>query len=732
MIIFTTLMRCYLLLSISLFSFLLLSAQINFNCGSSGPRILLAGDSWAQFMGDDGVHNDLLDQYGQADKSLLTQTLGSTPEPPYSGTAYAVSGSLARHWANTTDYAYVQNMVAALQANPSVEWVVLSIGGNDILAGRSEGGWYKDMDLDRAGSEDSLLTAIEMDTRLVIDAALAVRPTIKVLISSYEYPNFDVEFGTCWIYACDKREDLSQDPVNGLITNAELNQMMLTAETRRKQMADQLPRVFYDNGIGLMHYIYGSPNAPEGTLPPPQPFSPYAAGGDPTQPTLRSNFRIWGDPIHLDAEGYSYKVKNQMDHHFFPDLRGQPDATFFSEGGTRDGWVNVNGNEFGSNGIRMGDNGGSVDWRGILSFNTASLPDNAEVTGASIYLHRSGEGIGSNPYSLNDRAPHVDIKSGSFGGPEVEFSDGQASADGTDVGCFHGSVDEDYYATRIDIDPAFLQHINSSGTTQFRIYFDRADFWPNYVHYFDGSQQGLDSDNEERQGSELITYEEKVVQTTDAEGQPQEELRTVAAVAHNGLSRLMGTTAPFLDLSYELSLPVELLSFQAELRERKVELFWRSEREDNFLGYHIERSADGRSWQELGFVPGTAAGNYRWLDSSPLIGENYYRLKMEDLDGSLNHSSVEQVFFLRTSAGVSVFPVPFSDQLQIEFAEAISGPLSVKLLDLMGRPVAKWSLDGMDLRQLPLPFTDNLPAGSYWLRIQNGEQVHQLRVLKGQ
>ena len=721
-----------LLLSLVLFFTLQLGAQIVYNCNNDAPRILLAGDSWAQYMGDDGVHNDVLDQYGHDDKFLITQTLGSTPNPPYIGTAYAVSGSLARHWANTTDYAYIQNMVAALQTNPSVDWVVLSIGGNDILAGRSEGGWYKDMDLDRAGSEDSLLTIIEQQTQTVIDAALAVRPNIKVLISSYEYPNFDVEFGTCWIYACDKREDLSRDPVNDLITNAELNQMMLTAESRRKQMADQQSRVFYDNGIGLMHYIYGSPTSPEGVLPPPQPFSPYAPGGDPSQPTLRSNFRIWGDPIHLDAEGYSYKAKNQMDNQFFPALRGPVDATFFSEGGNRDGWVNVNGNEFGASGIRMGDNGSSVDWRGILSFNTSSLPDNAQVTGARIYLHRSGEGIGSNPYSLSDRAPHLDIKSGSFGSPVVEFSDGLAPADGVDVGCFHGSVDEDYYSTRIDIATAYLQHINTNGITQFRIYFDLADFWPNYVYYFDGSQQGLDSDGEERLAPDELVYEEKIVQTTDAEGNTQEELRTVVAVAHNGLSRFMGTTAPFLDLSYELSLPVNLLNFQAVLQGQQVQLAWSSSQEENFRGYRLERSANGRDWEELSFIPGTAAGRYEDMDSNPLNGDNYYRLVMEDLDGSINYSPVELVHFISTSAGVTVYPNPFTDQLQLSFQEATSAPLSIKLIDLLGRPLTSWSIDGTGVRQLLLSIPPDLPTGSYWLRIQSGAQLNWVRVIKGQ
>src|SRR5512145_3272042 len=32
------------------------------------PRLLLAGDSWAQYMWDDGSHNDLFDRFGHGEK----------------------------------------------------------------------------------------------------------------------------------------------------------------------------------------------------------------------------------------------------------------------------------------------------------------------------------------------------------------------------------------------------------------------------------------------------------------------------------------------------------------------------------------------------------------------------------------------------------------------------------------------------------------------------------------
>lgn len=49
------------------------------------PRLLLAGDSWAQYMWDDGSHNKLFDRFGHAEKRAVSRSLGSDPGPGYSG-----------------------------------------------------------------------------------------------------------------------------------------------------------------------------------------------------------------------------------------------------------------------------------------------------------------------------------------------------------------------------------------------------------------------------------------------------------------------------------------------------------------------------------------------------------------------------------------------------------------------------------------------------------------------
>ncbi len=466
-------------------------APLTLPAGFAHPRILLAGDSWAQYMWDDGSHNDILDKFGQADKTALSRSLGSDPGPGYSGPEYAISGSEARQWVDTANYPWVANMTAALRANPTIDYVMLSIDGNDVLAGKSDGGWYKDMDLDAPGAEDSLFARIHRDTDAIIDSALAVRPELKVLLSSYDYPNFNVGFW-CFVYACPERKNLSRDPTNDLITDQELNGMIVTAETRRMAWVNALPRALYDDGVGLTHYWYGDGQSAALTLPfpgqSPPDYLPFP-GGNPLRPTLRSNFRvpngIDADPIHLNFDPYQYKITNQVETTFFPAFRGVPTATFQAAGGGMDGWTD--GASTGTGAIRVGDTGAAlVD--GIVTFDTSAIPDGAAVTGAAFYLVRQ-TAAGTSPFAGGALGlPAVDVASGTFGAPAVEAGDATAPAGAVDAGTAVGSAKANGYAVRVELSAAGIAALNLQGLTQFRLRFPApdADGTADYAAFYTG------------------------------------------------------------------------------------------------------------------------------------------------------------------------------------------------------------------------------------------------------
>lgn len=484
------------------------------------PKVLIAGDSWAQYMYDDGTHNVIFDKFGHPDFDLLGQSLGANPGSGYVGSEYAISGSEAREWADMVNYPWVDNVIAEITNNPTIETVILSIGGNDILAAKSGGGWYKDMDLDVAGSEAALFATIRTNTFVIINEILAIHPDVDILLSSYDYPNFNTGF-LCFAYACPKRNDLSRDSASDLITDTELNQMMVTVEEERISWLGLEPKLYFDNAIGLSHYYYGDGVNAAGTLALPEQTAPFSAnfnGGNINRPSLRSNFRNAADPIHLDAGAYEYKITHQTLNYFMPKIRNDVSTTLFSSGGTQDGWTN--GSTVGTSEIRVGDDG-TNSYKGILSFDTSSLPDDAVVDKASLYIIRNNANL-SNPFTSGALGTaQIDVKNGSFGTVTVENSDYNEVADATNAGCFQGTVSVNDYALRIDLNASGMAAINITGNTQFRISFPNTDANADYIDFNTGDAI-LDSD-----------------------------ITTV------GLAEYMNNAKPFMDIHYTQTLSVD-------------------------------------------------------------------------------------------------------------------------------------------------------------------------------
>jgi len=110
------------------------------------------------------------------------------------------------------------------------------------------------------------------------------------------------------------------------------------------------------------------------------------------------------------------------------------------------------------------------------------------------------------------------------------------------------------------------------------------------------------------------------------------------------------------------SFPVKISVFEASSYESKIKLNWKTKEETNFSGFEIHKSYDGKSFESIGFVSGTGEGNYVFSDNSPKSGNNYYRLKMIDKDGSSEFSKIISQFYQSESSDVLVYPNPIENK----------------------------------------------------------------------
>ncbi|MEK6752726.1 MAG: pre-peptidase C-terminal domain-containing protein, partial [Chloroflexota bacterium] len=165
--------------------------------------------------------------------------------------------------------------------------------------------------------------------------------------------------------------------------------------------------------------------------------------------------------------------------------------------GAYDGWTlesaensNVGGSMNSTATIfRLGDDAAKRQYRAILSFNTAVLPDglsNAKIKSVVLKIRRQGT-TGTNPFTTHNGL-RVDIRKPFFGtGLNLANSDFQAFGANL-VGIFGATPINNWYTATLNA-TAYPQ-INRTGTTQFRLRFsldDDNDAVADFIKFYSGN-----------------------------------------------------------------------------------------------------------------------------------------------------------------------------------------------------------------------------------------------------
>lgn len=168
-----------------------------------------------------------------------------------------------------------------------------------------------------------------------------------------------------------------------------------------------------------------------------------------------------------------------------------------------------------------------------------------------------------------------------------------------------------------------------------------------------------------------------------------------------------------------ITLPVTLARFNGSLLDNAVSLSWTTTEEAGSSHFDIERSADAKEFVQLGRVQAkgnsSATQQYKFLDSKPLVGNNYYRLKMVDADGKFEFSRMISIDNGVNSVAFELLGNPAAGR-EIKFLLKNENAANVSLFDLSGKAV-RFSLSQTG-NEFTLKPKGSISSGLYILKLQ--------------
>jgi len=170
-------------------------------------------------------------------------------------------------------------------------------------------------------------------------------------------------------------------------------------------------------------------------------------------------------------------------------------------------------------------------------------------------------------------------------------------------------------------------------------------------------------------------------------------------------------------LAYSGVLPLELISFEGESRENHNHLFWKTVNEIGFAGFEVQRSRQGITFDSIGYVKGGVL-DYTFDDMNPYFGDGYYRLLMEDKDGTSKYSHIIRLS-QEYDFEFKVINNPFSQSLHLEILSDSNFEADISIIGINGQKYFKsdYSIEGGVYNiEIPLYY---LQSGNYIVKFYN-------------
>ena len=161
--------------------------------------------------------------------------------------------------------------------------------------------------------------------------------------------------------------------------------------------------------------------------------------------------------------------------------------------------------------------------------------------------------------------------------------------------------------------------------------------------------------------------------------------------------------------------------------QRAVQLNWATSFEQNNHYFLVQRSSDGQNFISIDTVkaaPSAQTGHsYDAIDSTPLLGYDFYCIAQVSLDRSVIYSEVREITVTNSHPAITVAdkmqvsPNPAGSTLQIDLVSANPEKLDVRLLDMAGRQLRSRTYQKTEQEWIQTIDIGDLEPGTYFVQV---------------
>ncbi len=187
------------------------------------------------------------------------------------------------------------------------------------------------------------------------------------------------------------------------------------------------------------------------------------------------------------------------------------------------------------------------------------------------------------------------------------------------------------------------------------------------------------------------------------------------------------------------TIPVELMSFEANVSGTSVNLNWSTATELNNSGFEIERKSNLDEWTKISFVAGygttSEQKNYSFVDDNLTAGKYNYRLKQIDFDGKFEYSNIIEVDIIAVEKFElsQNYPNPFNPTTAIKYNLPEAGNVKLSVYNLLGQEVKTLVNGFKNAGSYTISFdAQNLSSGVYIYKLEtnNFNQSRKMTLIK--